>query len=100
MAASAVYTKTADGRRYQGRLGVDRAVVLNRALAKDTIITTPEYVVGSHGLHVYYGGIRCLCGTDENIHAYAEIGVPGAISTTIQWLQDTPSTFSVIIEST
>lgn len=99
MASSAVYSKTATGKSYCGRFGVDRSIVINTALTRGTLITTPEYVVGSQGLHVYYGGVLCLCGTDENVHTYAEVGLTGTVSNTIQWLQDTPDIFEVIIES-
>lgn len=99
MASSAVYAKTSGGKTYRGRFGVDRSVVLNKAIARGTIITTPEYVVGSSGLHVYLGGVLCLCGTNEAIHTYAEVGPINSVSNTIQWLQDTPELFEIVIES-
>ncbi|MGN1038313.1 MAG: hypothetical protein ACI4P0_02840 [Mailhella sp.] len=99
MASSAVYAKTLTGRAYRGRFGVDRSIVIEQAIRKGTIITTPEYVVGSQGLHVYLGGLLCQEGTDESACVYSELGLKGTSSTTILWLQDSPADFEVLIES-
>lgn len=72
---------------------LDRAA----AVAADTNYAVPSYIVGEHRLEVFLDGLLCAQGTDPVKHTYKEVGNAGEASTSIQFLQEVPAEYDIVV---